>query len=215
VPRSARSFPDDPGPWTVLRREYLFRRPPWLTLRQDHVRLPNGREIEAYWISEFPHWVNVVAVTPADEVVLIRQFRPGIAAVHFELPAGVIEDGEAPEATARRELLEETGFGGGRWSPLLTLSANPALQTNLTYTFLAEGVVPMAAARPEATEDLRVHLVPAAEVGPLVDDGEMLQALHVAPLLRYLLGRGRKGSAGSTGSPSGSSEASGRASTSS
>jgi 8-oxo-dGTP pyrophosphatase MutT (NUDIX family) len=185
-----RSYADDPGAWTVVERSYLFQRPPWLTLRQDWLRLPSGREIREYWISEFPAWANVVAVTPADEVVLIRQYRPGIADVHFELPAGVVDPGDAsPAEAARRELLEETGYGGGRWSPLTTLSANPALQTNLTHTFLAEGVERLGPPATEATEDLRVHLVPVGELTRLLDDGEIVQALHAAPLLRYLLGR--------------------------
>jgi 8-oxo-dGTP pyrophosphatase MutT (NUDIX family) len=183
-----RRFPDDPRPFEVLDRKYLFRKPPWLVLRQDHLRLPTGGEIPEYWISEFPPWVNVVAVTTADEVVLIRQYRPGIGDVHFEIPAGVV-DGTDPdiEAAGRRELAEETGYGGGRWSKLCTMSANPALTTNLTHTYLAEGVMPLGAAAPEATEDVRVHLVPLAQIPALIDAQDMIQALHVAPLLRYLL----------------------------
>src|SRR4028118_1264956 len=98
----SRVFPNDPQPWQVLSRTYLFKRPPWLTLRQDHVRLPSGQEIPEYWISEYPPWVNVVAVTSDQKLVLIRQYRPGIAAVHFELPAGVGgEAGGSSTAAAR------------------------------------------------------------------------------------------------------------------
>ncbi len=186
-----RRLPDDPLPWTVLTRRYVFERAPWLVVRQEHLRLPNGREIAEYWINEFPPWVSAVAVTNADEVVLVRQYRPAVAAVHYEIPAGVAEPGEELEQAARRELLEETGYGGGRWSPLSSLSPNSALQDNLSHTFLAEGVQRLAAPAPEGTEDLRVHLVPLAEVPRLVDDGEIVQALHVAPLLRYLLRRAR------------------------
>lgn len=185
-----RKLPDDPAPWQVVSSRYLHQRPPWLVLRQDHLRLPNGREIEEYWISEYPPWVNVVAVTAADEVVLVRQYRPGIAGVHFEIPAGVVDPSDVDAAAAgRRELLEETGYGGGRWSLLTALSANPALQNNVTTTFLAEGVEPVAAPVPEATEDLRVHLVGVDELPRLIDEGEVIQALHAAPLLRYLLRR--------------------------
>jgi 8-oxo-dGDP phosphatase len=187
-----RKFADDPAPWTVLDSEYVFCRPPWLALRRERLRLPNGREIPEYWISEHPNWVNVVAVTPVDQVVLIRQYRPGIADVHFEIPAGVVDAADVDiEAAARRELAEETGYGGGRWSLLCALSANPALQTNITHTFLAEGVELLGPATPEMTEDVRVHLVPPADIPALLDGGEIVQALHAAALLRYVLARRR------------------------
>jgi 8-oxo-dGTP pyrophosphatase MutT (NUDIX family) len=185
-----RRFPDDPGSWQVLSSEYLFRRPPWLVMRQERLRLPSGHEIPEYWIFEFPPWVNVVAITPRDEVVLIRQYRPGIGAVHFEVPAGVVDPGDPDlETAARRELSEETGYGGGSWSLLTALSANPALQTNLTYTYLADGVELVSGAAPEETEDLRVHLVPVSALPAMIDAGDFAQALHVAPILRYLLRR--------------------------
>jgi 8-oxo-dGTP pyrophosphatase MutT (NUDIX family) len=184
------SFDDDPGAWRVLTSEYLSREP-WYTVRVDRVQLPNGTIIPKYWISEYPPWVNVVAVTADDRVVLIRQYRHGSAAVHFEIPAGTTDPADtALESAARRELLEETGYSGGTWSLLMTLSANPALQDNLTYTYLAEGVMP-GAASPDDSEDLRVHLVPIAEIEALIDGGGFLQALHVAPLMRFLLQRRR------------------------
>ncbi len=184
-----RRFPDDPAAWQALDTTYLFRKPPWLVLRHQRFRLPSGSEIPDYWISEYPPWVNVVAVTAADLVVLIRQYRPGRDDVHYEIPAGTVEQGEDIEAAARRELAEETGYGGGSWSVLTRLSANPALQNNITTSYLAEGVVSLGRAQPEATEDLRVHLVRLAEIPGLIDNGDMIQALHTAPLLRYLLRR--------------------------
>lgn len=193
VPSDGRMvFPDDPRHWEVVTREYVARKD-WFTVRLDRVRLPTGAEIPEYWVTEYRPWVNVVAVTADDKVVLIRQYRHGLAAVHFEIPAGTTDLGEHDlEAAARRELGEETGYGGGVWSPLFTLSANPALQNNLTHTFLAEGVTLLNQPRPESSEDLRVHLVPVAEVLPLIDNGSFIQALHVAPLLRYLMRRPRK-----------------------
>jgi 8-oxo-dGTP pyrophosphatase MutT (NUDIX family) len=186
------TFDDDPGPWRVLASEYVAREP-WYTVRLDRVQLPSGTIIAKYWISEYRPWVNVVAVTDDDRVVLIRQYRHGIGAVHFEIPAGTTDPGDTSlESAARRELLEETGYSGGSWSPLMTLSANPALQNNLTYTFLAEGVTAGTAA-PDASEDIRVHLVPVAELDALIESGGFVQALHAAPLLKLLLRRKRAG----------------------
>jgi 8-oxo-dGTP pyrophosphatase MutT (NUDIX family) len=188
----SRSFPDDPKHWKVRKREYLSREF-WYTVRVDEVELPTGAVIAKYWVNEYRPWVNVVAITKRDEVVLVRQYRHGLERVHFEIPAGTTDDGETShEAAARRELLEETGYGDGRWSPLVTLSANPALQNNLTHTFLAEGVERVAEPHTEASEDLRVHLVPVADLEAMIDAGDFIQALHTAPLLKYLLARRRR-----------------------
>jgi 8-oxo-dGTP pyrophosphatase MutT (NUDIX family) len=182
-------LPDDPGPWKVLTREYLAKKP-WYTVRVDRVELPNGTVIPEYWINEYAPWVNVVALTEDDQVVLIRQYRHGIEKVHYELPAGTTDPEDTSlEEAARRELREETGYGGGRWSLLAELSANPALQNNLTYTYLAEGVTSLGAAAPEASEEMTVHLTPLARVEDLLESGGFVQALHAAPLLKLLLHR--------------------------
>jgi 8-oxo-dGDP phosphatase len=179
-------FENDPPQWEVLDSTYLHRHP-WLTLRQDKVKLTSGRTIDDYYIQEFPSWVNVLAITPDRQAVLVRQYRHGLGTVAYELPAGVHETGESFLEAAQRELLEETGYRGGTWSPMMELSPNPALQTNLSYTFLAEGVQKTGEQQLDATEEITVHLVPLDALHSLIMDGAMVQALHAAPVLKYLL----------------------------
>lgn len=182
-------FDNDPGHWELLESIYLHQRP-WLTVRQDRVRLTSGRTIDDYYVQEFPHWVNVLALTENREAVLIRQYRHGLGEVSWELPAGVVDDGESLLDGARRELLEETGFSGGVWTPLMELSANPAIQNNRSYSFLAEGVSLAGSQLLDATEEITVHLAPLDRLREIVFDGGMIQALHAAPVLKYLLRNG-------------------------
>lgn len=157
-------------------------------MRQDKVQLSNGKIIEDYYVWEFPPWNNVLAITKDQKFVLIRQYKHGIGKVFYELPAGVHDKaGESVLESAKRELLEETGFGGGSWKPLMELSANPALQNNITYSFLAEGVEPISQQSLDATEEITVHLVSLDTLRSIVFDGNMMQALHAAPILKYLL----------------------------
>ncbi len=180
---------DMPEAWCVLGSEYLFRRP-WLTVRCDRVRLPTGAVIDDYYVVEYPPWVNVVAVTRDKRLVLVRQYRHGLGQANYELPAGVVDSGDPePLVAAKRELAEETGFGGGVWSPLLVCAAAASSLSNLTHSFLAVDVEQVGEPSPEATEDLRVSVLDVTEVRRLIDNGGIVQSLHLAPLLKYLLGQ--------------------------
>ncbi|ACF11209.1 NUDIX hydrolase [Chlorobaculum parvum NCIB 8327] len=182
----SKQLPDDPQPWQTLESEYLHRET-WLTIRRDKVKLSNGRTIDDYYVQEFPEWINVLAITKERKAVLIRQYRHGLGSVDYELPAGVCEPDESPLEAAQRELLEETGYSGGAWSPLMTLSPNPALQNNLSYSFLAEGVTLSASQHLDPTEEITVHEVPLDDLRNLIFEGEIIQALHAAPVLKYLM----------------------------
>ena len=171
--------------WRVSSSEYLAREP-WFTVRHEHMLLPNGREIPDYYLFEYPDWVNVLARTREGLYLFVTQYRPGIDDTCYELVAGVMDSTDAsPEAAARRELLEESGYGGGNWRLLTTLSANPATHTNLTHCFVAEGVEKVGGQHLDPTEDLDVCLLDEAQVRDLLVHDEIRQALHAAPLWRY------------------------------
>ena len=180
---------NEEGKWQVLESEYLLRRAPWLTARKDVCRLPDGRINDHYYVLEYPDWVNIIAVTEDGDIVLERQYRHGLGNTCYELPCGVIEEGETPLEAAKRELLEETGYAGGEWQEWMTLSPNPATCTNLAHCFLATGVKKVAGQSLDATEDIQVHLKKPEYVKALLENNQILQALMAAPLWKYFFGR--------------------------
>lgn len=172
----------------MLSTEYLIRRP-WLTARRDVAKLPDGRINHEYYVLEYPDWVNIIAITEDGMVVLERQYRHGLGKTCYELPCGVIEEGETPLEAAKRELLEETGYAGGEWKQLMTLSPNPATSNNLAHSFLATGVKKVAGQSLDATEDIEVHLKSQDYVRELLENNQILQALMAAPMMKYFFGK--------------------------
>ncbi len=170
--------------WKVLRSEYLFRCT-WLTVRRDAVELPNGHTIPDYYVLEYPDWVNTIALTDDDQFVMVRQYRHGLRYTGYELCAGVCEKGETPEQAARRELLEETGFGGGTWQSLMDISGNTSTTNNLTHCFLATDVRRLQQPHLDYSEDLRTTLLSRQEVFRLLQSGHFKQSLMAAPLWKY------------------------------
>lgn len=146
-------------PWKVVRSRYSFR-DRWLAVRSDTVLLPNGETLDPYHTIEAADWVNVIAVTDAEDILLVEQYRHAIERTLVELPAGMIDAGEIPEAAARRELLEETGHGEGEWHDLGAIFPVAARLAARVWTFVAIGVRKIAEPTPHAGESIRVHEVP-------------------------------------------------------
>ena len=171
--------------WDILHSEYLHRRP-WLTVRQDTVRLPNGTVNPEFYILEYPEWINVIALTEDEHFVLIRQYRHGLRKTLIELVAGVVDPTDSsPLEAARRELFEETGYGDGQWEPFLTVAPNASAMTNLSHTFLARGVREISTQHLESTEDIDVILLTRDEVYHRLRKGQFIQGLMAAPLWKY------------------------------
>ena len=169
-------------PWQVLAETSLVSQR-WLEVREQHVRLANGNEIERFHLVRGPHWASVLCLTASNQVVLVRQYRHGIAGGSLELPAGVIDTGEEPLSAARRELREETGFSAQYFEPLITVAAEPARNSARAHFFVATGAERAAEQALDETEELEVLLVEPRELFELIDAGHIVHGVHIAAIL--------------------------------
>jgi len=144
-----------------------------------------GKEHEFY-VLESPDWVNIVAVTDAEEIVLINQFRHGISGTVLEIPGGMIDDGEEPKLSAQRELLEETGYTSNEFLEIGKVHPNPALFDNLCYTFLAKSAKKIREPEFEGTEDIETILYPSKDIMELIQKGEITHSLVLNALFFYM-----------------------------
>ncbi len=172
--------------WTLLDSEYIWNKP-WLTARKDHVRLPSGVEMNEYYVLEYPEWVNIIAITEDGQFLMEKQYRHARAITAFEIPAGCVEEGETYLQAAQRELIEETGYGGGEWSAFMNICPNTSACTNQSHTFVAKGVKKLYEQQLERTEDIKVVLMSPEEVKQLLLNDEIQQALMAVPLWKYFV----------------------------
>lgn len=162
--------------WETLSSQSLFDLP-LFRVRQDRCRSPRTGAAHEFLVLETQDWVNIVALTPEQEVVMVRQFRAGSGQVTLEIPGGVVDPGETPQVAAARELREETGYCASEWIELGSIHPNPAILSNRCHTFLARGCVLAGAPALEEREDISVELLPLGEVPRRLAAGEISHAL--------------------------------------
>jgi 8-oxo-dGTP pyrophosphatase MutT (NUDIX family) len=164
----------------ALVETWLFR------LRRERFRSRTSGKTHDFFVAHLADGVHIIAVTGAEQVVLVRQFRAGTRRDSLETPGGLLEPGEDPCAAGARELLEETGYAGDPAERLGTLWPNPALLTMGITTIVIRNARRIAEPRPDASEELAVELVPVQEIPALIRTGRIDHAVCVAGLLWWL-----------------------------
>jgi ADP-ribose pyrophosphatase len=150
------------------------------------MRDASGAPRREFTVFTCPDWCNVVAVTDADELVLVWQYRFGTDALSLEIPGGVVDPGESPIDGAARELREETGYAARHVEELCEVEPNPALQNNRCFTYLATGAHLAGGTSFDENEECEVVLVPIAALPQLLDEGRVTHALCRVGLEAFL-----------------------------
>ena len=172
--------------WKTCHSEYIHKGP-WATLRTDKCEMPDGRLVDEYYVLEYPNWVNAVAITEDNKVLMVRQYRHAAGIVSLEIPGGVIDSDEKPEAAMLRELLEETGYQFDDIELIATVYANPSTANNHTYCYLAKGGKKVQEQNLDEHEELVVEEYTITEVKQLLADNKIAQALHCTGLFYALM----------------------------
>ncbi len=161
----------------VLLRGHVF------TIRQDTVQVDDGR-ITHFDVVEHHGSVVIVPVDADNNLIFVRQYRHAVQKDILELPAGTLEENEAPLACAQREIREETGLAARAWEKIGAFYLAPGYSTELMHVFLARDLY-SAPLSPDEYEDLQVERIPLDEVAALarrggLPDSKSLAALYLA-----------------------------------
>jgi ADP-ribose pyrophosphatase len=163
------------------------------SLRTDTAVSPRTGEAHDFYILGSRDWVNIIPLTPENRVVMVRQYRHGSGEVTLEIPGGIVDPGDTPQAAAVRELLEETGYETEEWSRIGSVSPNPAMFNNRCHTFLAKNVRRVKEPMPDPTEDIDVELVSLADIPAYLREGRIDHAIVVSAFHLYFLQTGTPG----------------------
>ena len=171
--------------WKVLNSERIFN-VPWLRVRKQKVQMPSGHIINDFYLLDYDEWVTIVPITLQNNIVLINQYRHGVAKIITELPAGCIEAGETPIEAAMRETKEETGYTFTNYIYLGKCSPNPSINTNFNHMVLALGGTNTGMQQLDNSEQIEPFEVSLQTAKAMLFNNQFLQAMHSTTLLHAL-----------------------------
>ena len=176
-------------PWKTKTRQIVLDDRPWLIVEHHTVELPDGRQIPNWpWVIT-PDYINVVAMTEDERFICFRQVKYGIEGTTLSVVGGYINEGEAPLAAAKRELLEETGYESNNWFSLGSFLVDPNRGIATGHLFLARQARYVTPRDADDLEEQELLLLTREEIENAIEQGEikvLAWAAAVAFALRHL-----------------------------
>lgn len=166
-------------PWKITHKKQLLHAPIFTLYSQQAHSVEDPKKQGTFFYFEMPNFVNVIALTPDEKVVLVRQFRHGTQEMSLEVPGGLVDAGEDFVAAGLRELREETGGVGDEALQIGLIDANPAIQSNHCGTVLVRNVV-LGERSLDHNEEIEVILVPLQQIPQMIARGEIKHTLVVS-----------------------------------
>ena len=180
------SNPKQPSPWDMQENNLHADCRIFEVRKQRLKRRSDGLEGE-FFVLDTNDWVNVLALTPADKIILVRQFRYGSKEQSLEPPGGVVERGEDPVVAGLRELQEETGYVGEEPKLLGVVRPNAAILSNRCYVILVRNAQKTAELNFDQHEELVTELYPVRELKEMVRRGEITHSIGLNSIMMLLL----------------------------
>jgi 8-oxo-dGTP pyrophosphatase MutT (NUDIX family) len=173
--------------WRLLRQQPLAR-DKFIEVFENDYELPDGKRMEGYIVLREHDSVQIVALTPEREILLVRQYRVGADDFLYECPAGFLEAGETnPLERAQDELREETGYEADEWHDLGGFYPSPHRLRKTEYCFLALGARQAGDQQLDQTESVTWESMPLDAVRQMVLDGRITAAHTLALLFKAML----------------------------
>ncbi len=172
--------------WQVVKDKKVFVTPIF-DLHEFSLDAPGQKIDHPFYVLKAPEWINVIALTEDNQIVLVEQYRVGVDETTLELPGGMVDEGETPLEAAKRELLEETGCSSDHWELIGKTSSNPAILSNFTHLYLATECEFTGSQKTDGTEDIAVQTLPLDEFLDLVRSGTVHHAIVLAAVAQFLL----------------------------
>jgi len=176
-------------PWQKLSSQPVgdFR---IFSIRSDRKISPRTQQEHDFFVIDCVNWVNVIGITPDQQLIMVEQYRHGSNTVELEIPGGMMDASDAsPEATGTRELREETGYAGQNPFLIGQIFPNPAIMSNLCFTVMLDNCHCIHPVEFDHGEDLITRLVPIADIPQLVSSGKIRHSLVVVALYHFELWR--------------------------